>query len=205
MLSKQKRMSLNEFNKAFKMIHSVYRFGKADENDDGVDEIRRATKDLIASNLPGRYSAKNTVAEIQFIHADHEQDCSVLKGSMVRKDDLKGLQWEARQEFIQELVKEGWLLEHSDEDHYFLDDDLPLESSHRALQFVSGTELNSKAEIFWFSKEFTWKSRNKKAIPIMDWIDDDDSMKKGITLKEFKRMELEEEIEQDLPIIDGSE
>ena len=199
-------MSLNEFNETFKMVHSVYRFGKADENDDGVAEIRRAIMDLIASNLPGRYSAKNTVAHIRFIHADHEQDCSVLKGSMVRKDDLKGLQWEERQEFIQELVKEGSLLEHSDEEHYFLDDDLPLESSHRALQFVSGTELNSKAEIFWFSKkEFTWKSRNKKAIPIMDWIDDDDSMKKGITLKEFRRMLLEEEIEENPPISDGSE
>ena len=76
---KKKHMTIDEFNKAFKMLHAVYRGGKADEDDDGVDDLRKAIEGLIASNLPGRFSIKKTVAEIQLIHGDHQKTCLVLE------------------------------------------------------------------------------------------------------------------------------
>ena len=112
---------------------------------------------------------------------------------MVRKDDLKGLMWEGRQEFIQERIDTGKLVEHSDGEHYVLAYDVKVDSSNKSLQFVSGTQINSKAEIFWFSKQFTWKSRYNSAIPIMDWLEDEESMKQGITLEEYRKRVLKGE------------
>ena len=190
---KKKRMTIDEFNKAFKMIHAVYRAGTADEDDDGVDDLRKAIEGLIATNLPGRFSTKKTVAEIKLIHGDHKKTCLVLEGSMVRKDDLKGLDWEGRQEFIQERIDEGKLVEHSDGEHYVLAYDVKVDSSNKSLQFVSGTQINSNAEIFWFSKKFTWKSRYNSAISIKDWLGDEESMKQGITLEEYRKRVLKDE------------
>jgi hypothetical protein len=191
--SKKKRpMGIDEFNQAFKMLHGLYRYGKADEDNEGVDDLRAAIKDLISTNIPGTLSKNlqgtslETFAEVLLIHGDQAKPCLVLKGSKVRKNDLPSLKWGERQDFIEE-IKEAHLIEHDDGEHYVVMHDVEVENLNKSGQFVLASELNSLAEIFWFSDQFTWRSGYKSAIPIMDWLDDEESMKLGVTLEDYRK------------------
>ena len=193
-------MSKTEFNKAFRMIHSVYRLGKSELDDAGVEKVRLATRGLIATNLPGEYSAAytgksgadKTVATIKFIHGKSDQECLVLKDSLVRKTDGIRLGWSGRQTVLTAMYGSGQLSDHTDGHHYVLKSDKSVRSSHRAIQFSHGTEVDSVAEIRWFSRQFSWSSKGGKSpnqtTCIEDWLGDDESMKNGITLENYKKI-----------------
>jgi hypothetical protein len=194
-------MSEDEFNRAFTMIHSVYLSGNEELDEKGVEKVRNATRGLIATNLPGTYSATYsgksgadvTVSGIKFKHGFHDQECLVLEGSLVRKEDGSGFTaMPDRQTILNNLVTNGILSAHNDGHHYVLTSDIPVKSASRALNFSHGTNVDAKAEIKWFSKQFSWSSPlgtpPKQTICIEDWLGDDESMKKGITLSNFSKI-----------------